>query len=103
MRVPAAILSYTAFGEPVWQDPNGGVTIGDDLPAGSPRYGYAGGWGYEASGFDAEAGILTLDVIEFPLPVETPTAQSSSTPRAGPTPRRNRAGKLAGFPAIGCC
>ncbi|TWT45043.1 hypothetical protein RAS1_14640 [Phycisphaerae bacterium RAS1] len=40
---PPAAVSYTAFGEPV-----AGGTVGGALPMGYPRYGYAGGYGYES-------------------------------------------------------
>ncbi len=39
------LLSYTAFGDLVLSD----GTVGGELPAGFPRYAYAGGYGYESS------------------------------------------------------
>lgn len=36
------VASYTAFGEPVVAGVGGGK-----LPPGTPRHGYAGGWGYD--------------------------------------------------------
>jgi RHS repeat-associated protein len=36
-------VSYTAFGEPVVAG-----TVGGELPLGTTRHGYAGGWGYES-------------------------------------------------------
>ena len=44
---PSAVLSYTAFGEPVWADPNGVVRVGFPPAGFGTRYQYAGGWGYE--------------------------------------------------------
>jgi RHS repeat-associated protein len=44
---PSAVLSYTAFGEPVWADPNGVVRVGFPPTGFGTRYQYAGGWGYE--------------------------------------------------------
>jgi RHS repeat-associated protein len=44
---PSAVLSYTAFGEPVWADPNGVVQVGFPPAGFGTRYQYAGGWGYE--------------------------------------------------------
>ena len=46
-------VTYTAFGEVVVPDGQGGWTVGGELPAGLPRYGYAGGHGYES-------GLITL-------------------------------------------
>ncbi len=43
------VLSYTAFGDVVLSD----GTVGGELPSGFPRYGYAGGYGYET-------GLITL-------------------------------------------
>ncbi|GAB4111886.1 MAG: hypothetical protein Kow00105_20410 [Phycisphaeraceae bacterium] len=45
---------YTAFGEIVWQDGGGQWHIGGELPSGTPRWAYAGGWGYQ-SGLDPVA------------------------------------------------
>jgi RHS repeat-associated protein len=44
---PSAVLSYTAFGEPVWADPNGVAQVGFPPAGFGTRYQYAGGWGYE--------------------------------------------------------
>jgi RHS repeat-associated protein len=44
---PSAVLSYTAFGEPVWADPNGVVRVGFPPTGFGTRYQYAGGWDYE--------------------------------------------------------
>ncbi len=61
-------LSYTAFGEPVLSDGQGGESVGGPLPAGLGRYGYAGGWGYETGGFDPAAGLLVLQGPNTDLP-----------------------------------
>ncbi len=47
-------VTYTAFGEPVayvsgWQ-------VGGELPEGLPRWGYAGGWGYQSGLTDGATG-----------------------------------------------
>ena len=39
-------VSYTAFGEPVWTDPNHVPHVGMAFPDLGSRYQYAGGWGY---------------------------------------------------------
>jgi len=44
---PGAVVSYTAFGEPVWADPNGVAQVGFPPTGFGTRYQYAGGWGYE--------------------------------------------------------
>jgi len=44
---PSAVVSYTAFGEPVWADPNGVAQVGFPPTGFGTRYQYAGGWGYE--------------------------------------------------------
>ncbi len=41
-------VSYTAFGEQIWHDEVPKAHVGGPLPAGSPRYGYAGAYGYES-------------------------------------------------------
>jgi RHS repeat-associated protein len=41
-------VAYTAFGEQVWHDQAGHAHIGGPLPAGFPRYAYAGAYGYES-------------------------------------------------------
>jgi RHS repeat-associated protein len=52
-------VAYTAFGDPVTPDGQGGWRIG--FPAElATRYQYAGGWGYETGGFDGQSGILML-------------------------------------------
>ncbi|MBD3284631.1 hypothetical protein GF395_04295 [Candidatus Uhrbacteria bacterium] len=61
-------LSYTAFGETVLSDGQGGEDVGGPLPAGVGRYGYAGGWGYETGGFDPAAGLLVLQGPNTDLP-----------------------------------
>ncbi len=61
-------VSYTAFGETVLSDGQGGEDVGGPLPAGLGRYGYAGGWGYETGGFDAAAGLLVLQGPNGDLP-----------------------------------
>jgi len=43
----SGVLSYTAFGEPVWADANGEVQVGFAPLGFGTRYQYAGGWGYE--------------------------------------------------------
>jgi len=52
---PSAVLSYTAFGEPVWADPNGVAQVGFPPAGFGTRYQYAGGWGYE-TGLAADDG-----------------------------------------------
>ena len=52
---PSAVVSYTAFGEPVWTDPNGVVQVGLPPTGLGTRYQYAGGWGYE-TGLAADDG-----------------------------------------------
>jgi len=53
-------VGYTAFGELVteWTDGQGQLhcQVGGELPAGFPRYGYAGSWGYETGGFPPDGG-----------------------------------------------
>ncbi len=53
-------VSYTAFGELVtqWLDGQGQLhcQVGSELPAGFPRYGYAGSWGYETGGLPTAGG-----------------------------------------------
>ncbi len=46
--VAGSPTSYTAFGEQVWRDPNSAAHVGGPLPAGYPRYAYAGAYGYES-------------------------------------------------------
>jgi len=54
--------SYTAFGEPILSDGQGGWTIGGDAAAAlGTRYTYAGGWGYEA-------GLIVLEGQDGALP-----------------------------------
>jgi RHS repeat-associated protein len=57
-------VSYTAFGEPVVPDGQGGWTVGGTPPAGFPRYQYAGGWSYES-------GLLSLSGANPDLPALT--------------------------------
>jgi RHS repeat-associated protein len=45
---PPGQIGYTGFGEQVWHDGQGNTHVGGPLPAGSPRYGYAGAYGYES-------------------------------------------------------
>jgi len=40
-------VSYTAFGEPVWADPNHVPHVGTPFVDVATRYQYAGGWGYD--------------------------------------------------------
>jgi RHS repeat-associated protein len=53
------VIGYTAFGDPVTPDGQGGWRIGFPPELGT-RYQYAGGWGYETGGFDGQSGILML-------------------------------------------
>ena len=63
-----AAVFYTAFGERVWVDGQNVAHVGDELPPDFPRYGYAGGYGYETGGFDGQRGILTLWGANTALP-----------------------------------
>jgi YD repeat-containing protein len=55
-------VSYTAFGELIY---NG--TTGGELPSGSPRYGYAGGWGYESGHYQDPPGY-SEDPPDYSMP-----------------------------------
>jgi RHS repeat-associated protein len=62
------VVCYTAFGDPIYRDPNGVEHVGplpDDpnAPAEFPRYQYAGGWGYENGCITLQGANATLAPI----------------------------------------
>jgi RHS repeat-associated protein len=62
------VVSYTAFGDPIYRDPNGTEHVGPlpedpNAPADFPRYQYAGGWGYESGYITLQGANTTLAPI----------------------------------------
>jgi RHS repeat-associated protein len=108
---PPGQIAYTGFGEQVWHDGQGNTHVGGPLPEGSPRYDYAGAYGYESGPWgqlpddSTSPGPLVLYGANPDLPPVTLMHVGARwyQPEIGRFVQRDQAGLLGGANAYSYC